>query len=151
MPVSLEARSDLSRRDTGAVRAARRRASCWSGAAYRSRGLVNPISNLPNLNALRLNREGRNQALVAARILNYEEIVATLAPEKERQLIEQIVARLNVGSPRSVLYQGDSGIFAWFEEPRQPIGNHLEALYSLFRNPARVSGLSIDLIDCVRR
>ena len=112
---------------------------------YRSRGLVNPVSNLPNLNALRLNREGRNQVLVAARILNYEEIVAALAPEKERQLIEQIVSRLNVGSPRRVLYQGDSGIFAWFEEPRQPVGNHLEALYSLFRNPARVSGLSLDL------
>ncbi|HEY7004920.1 MAG TPA: EAL domain-containing protein [Sphingomicrobium sp.] len=111
----------------------------------RSRGLVNPISNLPNLNALRLNREGRNQALVAARILNYEEIVATLAPEKERQLIEQIVARLNVGSPRRILFQGDSGIFAWFEDPRQAFGNHLEALYALFRNPARVSDLSLDL------
>ena len=55
------------------------------------------------------------------------------------------MARLNVGSPRRVLYQGDSGIFAWFEEQRQFIGNHLEALYSLFRNPARVSGLSLDL------
>ena len=111
----------------------------------RSRGLVNPVSNLPNLNALRLNREGRNQALVAARILNYEEIVATLAAEKERQLIDQIVARLNVGAPQRRLYQGDNGIFAWFEEPRQPVGNHLEALYSLFRNPARIGGLSLDL------
>jgi EAL domain-containing protein (putative c-di-GMP-specific phosphodiesterase class I) len=44
-----------------------------------------------------------------------------------------------------VLYQGDGGIFAWFEEPRQPFGNHLDALHSLFRNPARVAGLSIDL------
>ena len=112
---------------------------------FRSRGLVNPISNLPNLNALRLNREGRNQTLVAARILNYEEIVATLASEKERQLIEQIVARLNIGSPQRRLYQGDNGIFAWFEEPRQPVGNHLEALYSLFRNPARIGGASLDL------
>jgi EAL domain-containing protein (putative c-di-GMP-specific phosphodiesterase class I)/CHASE2 domain-containing sensor protein len=112
---------------------------------YRARGLVNAVSNLPNLNALRLNRKGRDQALVAARILNYEEIVATLAPEKERQLIEQIVGRLNVGSPARLLYQGDGGIFAWFEEPRQPVGNHLEALYSLFRNPARVAGLSLDL------
>jgi EAL domain-containing protein (putative c-di-GMP-specific phosphodiesterase class I)/CHASE2 domain-containing sensor protein len=111
----------------------------------RSRGLVNPVSNLPNLNALRLNREGRDQALVAARILNFEEIVATLAPEKEKQLIDQIVARLNVGSPTRILYQGDGGIFAWFEGPRQPVGNHLEALYSLFRNPARVAGFSIDL------
>jgi EAL domain-containing protein (putative c-di-GMP-specific phosphodiesterase class I)/CHASE2 domain-containing sensor protein len=112
---------------------------------FRARGLVNPISNLPNLNALRVHREGRNQALVAARILNYEEIAATLPAEKERQLIEQVVARLNVGSPQRRLYQGDSGIFAWFEEPRQPVGNHLEALYSLFRNPARIGGLSLDL------
>ena len=49
---------------------------------YRARGLVNPISNLPNLNALRVNRDGRKQALVAARMLNYEEIVATLPPEQ---------------------------------------------------------------------
>jgi EAL domain-containing protein (putative c-di-GMP-specific phosphodiesterase class I)/CHASE2 domain-containing sensor protein len=112
---------------------------------YRARGLVNAVSNLPNLNALRLNRNGHNQALVAARVLNYEEIVATLPPEKERQLVEQIAARLNVGSPERLLYHGDGGIFAWFEELRQPFGNHLEALYTLFRNPARVAGLSIDL------
>ena len=61
---------------------------------YRSRGLVDPISNLPNLNALRLNREGKNHALIAARIINYEEIVASLPPNSERQLVEQIVARL---------------------------------------------------------
>ena len=72
-------------------------------------------------------------------------IVATLASDQERQLIEQIIARLNVGAPNRVLYQGDGGIFAWFEEAGQPVGNHLEALYALFRNPARVAGLSIDL------
>jgi EAL domain-containing protein (putative c-di-GMP-specific phosphodiesterase class I)/CHASE2 domain-containing sensor protein len=112
---------------------------------FRERGLVNPISNLPNLNALHANSEGRKQALVAARILNYEEIVAALPPNSEQQLIEQIVARLKVGSPSRVLYQGDAGIFAWFEGPHQPFGNHLEALYVLFRNPARVAGLSMDL------
>jgi diguanylate cyclase len=112
---------------------------------FRARGLINTVSNLPNLNALRANGQGRKQAIVAARILNYEEIVAALPPNDERQLIEQIVARLNVGSPQRLLYQGDGGIFAWFEEPRQPFGNHLEALYALFRNPARVGGLSIDL------
>ena len=120
-------------------------ASVLTWRRYRARGLVNAVSNLPNLSALRLDRHGRNHALVAARILNFEEIVATLPPNKEQQLIEQIVARLNIGSPKRVLYQGDGGIFAWFEEPRQPFGNHLEALHSLFRNPARVAGLSIDL------
>src|SRR5438552_4768175 len=69
---------------------------------YRTRGLVNMISNLPNLSALRANREGRKQALVAARVLNYEEIVATLSPSSERKLVDQIVARLKIGSPDQI-------------------------------------------------
>ena len=112
---------------------------------YRARGFVNPISNLPNLNALRANPEGRKKALVATRVFNYEEIVAALPPSSERLLVEQIVSRLKVGSPNRTLYQGDGGIFAWFDEPSQPVGNHLEALYALFRNPARIAGLSMDL------
>ena len=120
-------------------------ASALGWRRYRMQGLVNPISNLPNLNALRDNRDGKKQSLIAARILNYEEIVATLPPNSERQLIDQIVSRLSVGAPNRTLYQGDGGIFAWFEESRAPFGNHLDALYSLFRNPARIAGLSIDL------
>jgi EAL domain-containing protein (putative c-di-GMP-specific phosphodiesterase class I)/CHASE2 domain-containing sensor protein len=112
---------------------------------FRARGLINPLTNLPNLNAFRANTSGRKQALIAARIMNYEEIVATLPSGGERQLVEQIVSRLKVGAPNRTLYQGDGGIFTWFEESRQPFGNHLEALYALFRNPARVAGLSIDL------
>jgi Predicted transmembrane sensor domain len=112
---------------------------------YLARGLVNPVSNLPNLSALRAHRTGRREAMVAARLLNYEEIVATLPRDSERELVEQIVARLKVGSAGRVLYQGDAGIFAWFEDSAQPFGNHLEALYALFRNPARVGGLSVDL------
>ena len=112
---------------------------------FRVRGLVNPVSNLPNLNALRSNRDGRKHALIAARVLNYEEIAETLPPNAERLLVEQIVSRLSVGSPDRTLFQGDGGVFAWFEEPRAPFGNHLDALYSLFRNPARVAGRPIDL------
>src|SRR5207248_2246936 len=112
---------------------------------FRVRGLVNPLSTLPKLNALRVNKAGRQQALIAARILNYEEIVASLQASGERQLVDQIVSRLSVGASKRTLYQGDGGIFAWFEEPRAPFGNHLDALYSLFRNPARIGELSIDL------
>jgi EAL domain-containing protein (putative c-di-GMP-specific phosphodiesterase class I)/CHASE2 domain-containing sensor protein len=112
---------------------------------YRVRGLVNLITDLPNLNALRANSQGRNRALVAARVLNYEEIVAALPQNSERQLVEQIVARLKVGAPNRVLYEGDGGIYAWFEDPQAPFGHHLEALYALFRNPARIGRLSMDL------
>jgi EAL domain-containing protein (putative c-di-GMP-specific phosphodiesterase class I)/CHASE2 domain-containing sensor protein len=112
---------------------------------WQSGGLVNATSGLPNLNALLANRDGRSQALIAARILNYAEIIATLPADGERKLIEQIVARLSVGAPQRTLYQGDGGIFAWFEESRLPFANHIEALYALFRNPARVGGAQLDL------
>jgi EAL domain-containing protein (putative c-di-GMP-specific phosphodiesterase class I)/CHASE2 domain-containing sensor protein len=112
---------------------------------FRNRGLLNPISNLPNLNALRVDRAGRQQALIAARLLNYEEIVATLSAGGERQLIDQVVSRLRVGAPERLLYQGDGGIFAWFEDPQAPFGNHLDALYAMFRNPARAGTVSLDL------
>jgi len=112
---------------------------------FRQRGLVNATSGLPNLSALRTNRKGRDQALIAARILNYAEVAASLPANGERQLIGQIVSRLRVGAPERTLYHGDDGIFAWFEEPRVPFGHHLEALYALFRNPAKVSGQQIDL------
>jgi EAL domain-containing protein (putative c-di-GMP-specific phosphodiesterase class I) len=84
-------------------------------------------------------------ALIVGRILNYAEVVATLPTSSERQLVEQIVARLSVGAQGRTFYQGDDGIFAWFDEPGKPFGHHLEALHALFRTPLRVSGLSIDL------
>jgi EAL domain-containing protein (putative c-di-GMP-specific phosphodiesterase class I)/CHASE2 domain-containing sensor protein len=112
---------------------------------FRSRGFVNAVSGLPNLSAFRAEASGREQALIAARIINYAEIAASLPADSERQLIDQIVGRLRVGQPDRRLFQGDGGIFAWFEEPRLPFGNHLDALYALFRNPARVGGQQIDL------
>jgi len=112
---------------------------------WKQRGLVNTVSGLPNLSALRANKTGRDKALIAARILNYSEIASALPPEQERQLVEQIVSRLRVGAPDRTLYEGDAGIFAWFEDPELPFGNHVEALYALFRNPARVGAQSIDL------
>ena len=113
--------------------------------SLRKRGLINPVSNLPNLNALRSNRQGRDQALIAARILNYEDAAAALPSNEEQQFIDQIVSRLRLGAKDRVIFQGDDGIFAWFEDARAPFGNHLEALHSVFRNPARVNGQPLDL------
>jgi EAL domain-containing protein (putative c-di-GMP-specific phosphodiesterase class I)/CHASE2 domain-containing sensor protein len=112
---------------------------------FRKRGLIDAVSGLPNLTALKSNRAGRDKALIVARILNYAEIVATLPTASERQLVDQIVARLSVGALDRTFYQGDGGIFAWFDDPGKPFGHHLEALYALFRTPVRVSGMSIDL------
>ena len=113
--------------------------------SLRRRGLVHALSGLPKLEALRTHPAGKSKALIAARVFNYEEITAALPADGERQLIEQIVSRLKVGSTTRALYQGDGGIFAWFEEPNAAFSNHLDALYALFRNPARAAGLSLDL------
>jgi len=112
---------------------------------FRRRGFVNEISGLPNLVALRAHNEGRNNALVAARILNFVEIASALPADKERQLVEQIVGRLTVGAPNRILFHGDGGIFAWFDDPTTPFGHHLEALSALFRNPVKVDGSSVDV------
>ena len=112
---------------------------------YRQRGFVSAVSGLLNLNALRTHSAGRDRALIVARIMNYAEIVAALPTDSEKQLIDQIVGRLSLGSKDRTFFHGDGGIFAWFEELDKPFGHHIDALYALFRNPVRVDSMSIDL------
>jgi EAL domain-containing protein (putative c-di-GMP-specific phosphodiesterase class I)/CHASE2 domain-containing sensor protein len=112
---------------------------------FRSRGLTNTISGLPNLNALRRASQERDRPLVVARVVNYPQIVSTLSLANERSLIEQIVARLKVGSEISTVYQGDEGIFAWTVPTGTAIGHHVEALAALFRSPAKIAGKPFDI------
>ena len=114
-------------------------------AHFKKRGLVNVVSGLPNLNALRLARQERDRPLVAARIVNFPQIVSTLSLANERLLVEQIVARMKVGSEVATVYQGDEGIFAWTVPPGTAIGHHVEALHALFRSPARIEGRALDI------
>ena len=112
---------------------------------YRLRGTVNVATGLPNLAALRANTQRRDHALIVARIINYPQLAAAVEPKSERALVDQIVQRLTVGARNHVIYQGDEGIFAWLTEPGTAIGHHVEALHSLFRNPARIDGATFDL------
>ena len=112
---------------------------------WQSGGLINSLSGLPNLAALRAERAVGGQALVAARIHNYAEIASTLGPNEEAALTQQLVQRLTVaGGADARIYQGDEGIFAWFVDPGAPLANHLEALHALFRSPLNVGGQTID-------
>ncbi len=113
---------------------------------FKSRGLVNELTGLPNLTALRADRKGKDLPLIAARVHNFAEIVSTLNAAGERRLVEQIAARLALGRQSGMtLYQGDEGIFAWFAEPRTAIGNHLEALHALFRSPVTIDDQPYDI------
>jgi EAL domain-containing protein (putative c-di-GMP-specific phosphodiesterase class I) len=112
---------------------------------WRNGSFTNTVSGLPNLAALRVERNAGSQALVAARIHNYAEIASTLETDDEAALIRQLVQRLSVArSSDAKVYQGDEGVFAWFVEPGAPLANHLEALHALFRSPLSLGGQTID-------
>ncbi len=111
----------------------------------RSRGLINALSGLPNLAALAVYRPGRDLPLVAVRVHNYAEIASTLPAAAERQMVEQIVARLTLGHQNRQIYQGDEGIFAWFAEAGTPFAAHLDALHALFRSPVRIGDTMLDV------
>ena len=109
------------------------------------RSLVNPLTGLANINALKSAAHERGRPLVAARIYNYTEIASTLPRDGERKLVEQIVQRLAVGADTPSIYHSDDGIFAWSVDHATALGHHVEALHSLFRNPVRVDGASFDV------
>lgn len=112
---------------------------------FKSRGLVNSVSGLPNLSALKRARQERDRPIIAARVLNYAQITSTMSMPAEKEFVEQIVKRLGVGSKVTRVYQGDDGIFAWTVDQGTSIGHHVEALHSLFRSPARVQGDRYDI------
>jgi EAL domain-containing protein (putative c-di-GMP-specific phosphodiesterase class I)/CHASE2 domain-containing sensor protein len=122
----------------------------WVGSGLllqmaKRRGVTNAVSGLPNLLSFRkASREG-DRPLVVARVINYAQIVSTLSLANERSLIEQIVARLKVGSEVSTVYHGDEGIFAWTVPTGTAIGHHVEALAALFRSPAKIDGRPFDI------
>ena len=111
----------------------------------RRRGLENALTGLPNLTALGADPSGRERPLVAVRVHNYAEIASTLDSEEERQFVEQVVQRLNVGNKDRTIYQGDEGIFAWFADKGTPFAQHLDALHALFRSPVRAGRIACDV------
>src|SRR3546814_17149863 len=104
--------------------------------AYRVRGTTNLVSGMPNLEALRQVSAPSSGIIVAARIKNYAQITTSLEPRYEKELVEQIVARLRFGTS-STIYQADEGIFVWVadQEFGEGFAQQLEGLHSLFRNP----------------
>lgn len=119
----------------------------WSNFrnSYKVRGDINPISGLPNLNALRGQRTSADAVLIAARVRNFAEISSALPADDERALVAQVTGRLALGAAGARIYQGDEGIFVWVATPETSGGEHLDALHALFNSPALLDRRSIDL------
>lgn len=123
--------------------------TAWSNfrQSYRVRGMVNAITGLPNLNALREDAGEAESVLIATRIHNYAEITSALPTGTEKELAQQVVARLSIGAAGAKIYQGDEGIFVWLkaECDSAVLGDQLEALHAICRTPVIVAGTHVDL------
>ncbi|WP_182911833.1 EAL domain-containing protein [Sphingomonas cavernae] len=117
------------------------------GAAKQSQGAINPVSGLKTVNALL--REGLSDPniLVAVRLRRFADIVSTLPPDGERDLLGQIVSRLAMGAGQAQLLHGDDGNFFWLmpEAELASVVDRFKALQLIFRNPIRVSEKSFDV------
>jgi diguanylate cyclase len=114
--------------------------------AYQARGTTNMVTGMPNLQALRLS-ELKDGVVVAARVKNYAQITATLPPQDEKELVEQIVGRLEFGAEGKTIYQADEGIFVWIaaDGHGDNVIPQIEGLQALFRNPIVIATRLIDL------
>jgi EAL domain-containing protein (putative c-di-GMP-specific phosphodiesterase class I) len=121
----------------------------WSNFkhSYRERAIINSVSGLPNLNALRLEKQSADCTLIAVRVHNYAEVASALPADEEKALVDQVAARLMVGAAGRKLYHGDEGIFAWLVDQSitRLIGEHLDALHALFRSPVIIADTQLDL------
>ena len=112
---------------------------------YRARGTTNLLTGKPNLQALQ--QTGRkNGIIVAARVRNYARMTTVLPPEQEKELVDQIVGRLEFGAGGAVIYQADQGVFVWVSQDcEDELVKQLDGLQALFRSPIVIATRLIDV------
>jgi EAL domain-containing protein (putative c-di-GMP-specific phosphodiesterase class I)/CHASE2 domain-containing sensor protein len=115
--------------------------------SFHVRGTTNLLTGLPNLQALRLAPRRNSDILVVARAKNYAQITASLEPQFEKELVDQIVARLSFGTEGVTIYQLDEGVFVWVasNQLEDVVIQQIESLHALFRSPIVVNARLIDL------
>ena len=109
--------------------------------------ITNNVSGQYNLNALREVVAPEGSSLIVAKVHNFIDMKATFPPEREKDLIDQIVARIDLNRNGATLYQGDDGVFAWMAAaPNQAdVQDQVDALYAIFRSPIMLDGISINV------
>lgn len=115
--------------------------------SYQTRGTINIVTGMPNLQALRATGDRPDAIVVTARIKNYAHIATTLPSQHEKDLVEQIVARLKFGTGSADIYQADEGVFVWLstQSGEDSVIQRLEGLHALFRSPIVIATRIIDL------
>ena len=116
---------------------------------------TNQISGLPNLSEIHYIRGGETCGIGALKIEQYDEVINRLSREGQRVLINAVAARINIMCPKSVVHQGDGGLFVWVIPPDNEcdfdvLGGQINALFMVpvvGLNGMHDVGVSLGVVD----
>ena len=111
------------------------------------RRLDRPFPNLPNFEALRSQQSFGSASVVAAKIVNFDDLVAFLPGQGHRQLLDSVTRRLQLAQHGTQLHHDLDGTFAWLVPYYQhsQIEGQLTGLAALFNAPLKIGELRVDV------
>src|SRR3990167_459429 len=113
----------------------------------RSAQRENPVSGLPNFEALRSLPPFGSATVVAAKVVNFEDLAAFIPGDGIGKLVEQVTRRLQLASQGTTLHHDLDGTFAWLVPYYQhsQIEGQLAGLAALFNAPLTIGELRVDV------
>ena len=113
----------------------------------RSAQRENPVSGLPNFEALRSRPAFGSATVVAAKVVNFEDLAAFIPGDGIEKLVEQVTRRLQLASQGTTLHHDLDGTFAWLVPYYQhsQIEGQLAGLAALFNAPLTIGELRVDV------
>ncbi|MDO9362007.1 MAG: EAL domain-containing protein [Sphingopyxis sp.] len=107
----------------------------------------NPVSGLPNFEALRSQTPFSSATVVAAKVVNFEDLAAFIPGDGISKLVEQVTRRLQLASQGTTLHHDLDGTFAWLVPYYQhsQIEGQLAGLAALFNAPLTIGELRVDV------
>ncbi len=107
----------------------------------------NPVSGLPNFEALRNQPPFGSATVVAAKVVNFEDLAAFIPGDGIGKLVEQVTRRLQLAAQGTALHHDLDGTFAWLVPYYQhsQIEGQLAGLAALFNAPLTIGELRIDV------
>lgn len=113
----------------------------------RSAQRENPVSGLPNFEALRSQPSFGSATIVAAKVVNFEDLAAFIPGDGIGKLVEQVTRRLQLAAQGTTLHHDLDGTFAWLVPYYQhsQIEGQLAGLAALFNAPLTIGELRVDV------
>lgn len=107
----------------------------------------NPVSGLPNFEALRTLPPFGSATVIAAKIVNFEDLAAFIPGDGIGKLVEQVTRRLQLAAQGTALHHDLDGTFAWLVPYYQhsQIESQLAGLSALFNAPLTIGEQRIDV------